>query len=78
MSVSNNIKRIRTENHILQRDLANAIQVDRQTVSRYETGRIEPSLEIALRLAAFFKVNMDELFQLEEPPVTMDTGKQKT
>lgn len=66
MAVKNNIKRIRTENHILQADLADAIECDRKTISRYENGDRSPSLEIALRIARYFKIGMEDLFELEE------------
>ena len=63
--VTNNIKKYRTERHILQSDLAIELNCDKQTISRYETGQREPSLEMALRLAKYFNVSTEELFSLE-------------
>ncbi len=66
MAVINNIKKVRTEKHILQGELAKAIKCDAKTISRYETGERQPTLELALRLAAYLELSTDELFKLEE------------
>ena len=65
MSVTNNIKKVRTEKHLSQEDLAKAVMCDVKSISRYETGKRSPSLELALRLAAYLKLSTDELFKVE-------------
>ncbi|MDR9419248.1 helix-turn-helix transcriptional regulator [Gracilimonas sp.] len=64
--ISNNLKVERARISITQKDLANEIGVSRQTIHSIETGKFTPSVELALRLATFFKVSVEELFQLEE------------
>ncbi len=65
MSVINNIKKIRLEKHIHQKDLAKAALCDVKTIRRYENGRTQPCLETALRLARYLELSTDELFKLE-------------
>ena len=65
MAVNNNIKEIRKKKNILQKDLANAIQCDSKTISRYETGKRCPSLELALRMARYMQISTDDLFNLD-------------
>ena len=49
-----------------QQDLADAIGVSRKTISTVETGRFVPSVIIALRLAQYFSVAVEDLFELEQ------------
>lgn len=66
MSVINHVKEIRTEKHLNQCDLAVAVGADRKTIGYIERGERCPSVEIALRLAAYLKVDVSELFVLED------------
>ena len=66
MSVINNIKTVRNEKNISQEDLAEAIQCSARTISRYETNERNPSLELALRLARYLQLSVDELFVLTD------------
>ena len=65
MPVINNIKSARIEKNMLQEDLANAVNCSPRSISRYETGDRCPSLEIALRLAKFLDLDMNDLFLLD-------------
>lgn len=49
-----------------QENLANAIQVSRQTIHAIERKKFVPSTLLALKMARYFKVSVEELFQLEE------------
>ncbi len=51
---------------LTQQDLADKVGVSRQTIVTLEKGQYNPSVALALRLAAFFKTSVEELFQLEE------------
>ncbi len=51
---------------ISQGDLADKIQVSRQTINAMETGRYVPSTVLALKLARFFEKPVEEIFQLED------------
>jgi putative transcriptional regulator len=56
----------RRENEGLsQGDLADAVGVTRQTINAIERDRYDPSLELALELAAYFDCNVGDIFELE-------------
>ena len=52
--------------NISQADLADKISVSRQTINAMELGKYVPSTVLALKLAAFFKKEVGEIFQLDE------------
>ena len=62
----NTIKVERAKKNITQADLAEAIDVSRLTIHSIETGKFNPSILIALKMARFFDISVDELFRLEE------------
>jgi putative transcriptional regulator len=62
----NTIKVERAKKDITQADLAEAIDVSRLTIHSIETGKFNPSILIALKIARFFGIPVDELFMLEE------------
>jgi putative transcriptional regulator len=63
--MKNTIKVERAKLNITQTDLAEKIRVSKQTIHSIETGRFVPSTIIALRLAQYFNVTVEDLFQLE-------------
>ena len=64
--LENRIHVLRAEHRLSQSDLANHIGVSRKTISTIEVGRFIPSTVIALKLARFFKVPVEEIFILIE------------
>lgn len=48
--------------NLTQEDLANAVGVTRQTVIAMEKGKYNPSLELAFKIARYFKVNIENIF----------------
>ena len=65
MKVINTIKQTRKQKRITQEELAQAVQVSRQTIVAIENGKYNPSLELSLKLVAFFNCSFDEIFYLE-------------
>lgn len=49
-----------------QEDLAKAIGVSRQTIHAIEKNKFVPSVQTAMRLAQFFKLSVEDLFELED------------
>ena len=49
-----------------QADLAQRAGVSRQTINAIETGKFDPSLPVAFRLAAMFELRIEEIFTPEE------------
>ena len=64
--LSNRIRVLRAEHQLSQSDLANKIGVSRKTISTIEVGRFIPSTIIALRLARYFNVSVEEIFTLND------------
>ena len=61
----NNLKVLRAIKNISQEELAKQIQVSRQTINAMEKGKYVPSTVLALKLASYFKVPVEEIFKLE-------------
>lgn len=66
MKVGNKIKEYRELNKMTQKDIAEILGVEPATISKYEAGTIEPSIESLKRLAETFNVTIDELIKDEE------------
>lgn len=62
----NKIKIHRAIKEVTQARLAEEIGVSRQTINAIEKNKYVPSTVLALKLARFFEVNVEELFQLTE------------
>lgn len=65
MAIQNQVKELRKKEDITQADLAREVDVSRQTVNAIETGKYDPSLELALKLADFFETEVEQIFWLE-------------
>ena len=61
IKLSENIKRLRTERGMTQKEFAKALSVTPQSVSRWENGQAYPDIEILPRIAEIFKVSLDML-----------------
>ena len=72
MAVSSNLKEIRKSLNLNQDDLAIAIGAHPKSISRIERGERNASLELALRLARYLSIPVEELFELDDysPRVT--------
>lgn len=71
-SVHNRIALLRAEQGVSRRDLATALGVHYQTVGYLERGENSPSLELALRIAAYFEVPVEAVFSLTPFPRISD------
>ena len=63
--LTNAIAVLRAARQLSQTELAEAIGVSRKTISTVETGRFTPSVVIALKLAKFFDVPVEQIFSLK-------------
>ncbi len=64
MELENNLKKIRKSHKLTQQQLAKKVGVSRQSVYAIETGKSEPSLILALKMANALRVNISEIFRL--------------
>ena len=62
----NRLKVLRAERDWTQADLAASLDVSRQTVNAIETGKYDPSLPLAFKIARLFGIKIEDIF-LEDP-----------
>jgi putative transcriptional regulator len=64
--MNNSIKVERAKQNITQAELAEKVNVSRQTINSIEIGKYVPSTLLALKIARVFGTTVDEIFSLEE------------
>ena len=64
--MKNRLKVLRAEKDWSQAQLADLLDVSRQTVNAIETGKYDPSLPLAFKLAALFGCKIEDIFQPDE------------
>lgn len=66
--MNNRLKALRAERGWTQQDLAERLEVSRQTVNAIEKGKYDPSLPVAFRIAALFDTPIESIFFPEDSP----------
>ncbi|MCE5286320.1 MAG: helix-turn-helix transcriptional regulator [Pelosinus sp.] len=66
LKISNRLHVFRAEHRITQEQLAKEVGVTRATIVAIEGGGYNPSLELAFRLARYFKTDINAIFSVEE------------
>ena len=64
--MKNSIKLERARLDMTQQDLADALEVSRQTINAIEKGKFNPSTILALKISNLFKKSVNEIFSLED------------
>lgn len=64
--MKNRLRVLRAERDWTQSDLAARLRVSRQTIHAIETGKYDPSLPLAFRMARLFRAPIEEIFEFEE------------
>jgi putative transcriptional regulator len=60
--MTNRVKELRSAREWTQSDLAERLEVSRQTVHAIETGKYDPSLPLAFRIARLFETRIEDVF----------------
>jgi putative transcriptional regulator len=68
--MKNILRVLRAERDWSQADLADRLGVSRQTVNALETGKYDPSLPLAFKIARLFSRHIEDIFQDDEPAAT--------
>ena len=63
--MENDVRRLRDERSLSQAALGQALGVSRQTINSIETGKYDPSLPLAIRLARYFATTVEEIFHVD-------------
>lgn len=66
LDVKNRLKELRKERGINQEELAEALEVTRQTIGSLENGRYDPSINLAFKIAKYFNMQIEDIFIYEE------------
>jgi len=66
MRLDNRLEELRKQRGIRQEELAGALEVSRQTISSLESGRYNPSILLAFKLARYFGLTIEEIFIYKE------------
>lgn len=64
--MKNRLRVLRAERDWTQSDLAARLRVSRQTIHAIESGKYDPSLPLAFRMARLFRSPIEEIFEFEE------------
>jgi putative transcriptional regulator len=64
MKIKNNLKVWRAKRDITQQQLADSVELSRQTINSIEKGKFIPSVYTALKLARYFNTTIEEIFSL--------------
>lgn len=64
--MKNNLEALRKAQGIKQEELAEALEVSRQTIGSLENGRYNPSILLAFKIARYFGLTIEDIFIYEE------------
>lgn len=64
--MKNNLEALRKARGIKQEELAEALEVSRQTIGSLENGRYNPSILLAFKIARYFGLTIEDIFIYEE------------
>ena len=66
MSIGNKIKQLREENNMTQKEIAEILEVEPGTISKYESNLIEPNIKSLKKLSDTFQISVDDLIREDE------------
>ncbi len=64
--MKNKLEKLRRQRGLRQEELADILEVSRQTIGSLENGRYNPSILLAFKIARYFGVSIEEIFIYEE------------
>lgn len=67
--MKNRLEELRKQRGIKQEELADALEVSRQTIGSLENGRYNPSILLAFKIAKYFDMSIEQIFIYEEEQI---------
>ena len=64
--MENNLRVLRATRDITQEDLARSLGVTRQTIHAIESGKYNPSLDLAFKMARYFETRIEDIFAYKD------------
>lgn len=65
MPFNENLKLLRTKNKLTQAELGKILNLSRSTISNYEAGKMQSSIETIIEISKYFKITIDSLLKDE-------------
>lgn len=65
-TMKNRLEELRKARGLRQEELADALEVSRQTIGSLENGRYNPSIQLAFKIARYFSLTIEDIFIYEE------------
>lgn len=62
--ISNEVNKLRNQKSITQEELAEKLRVSRQTIIAIEKGNYTPSVLLAIKIASFFRLPVEDIFKI--------------
>ena len=62
INLGEKLKELRKGEGLTQQQLADALQINRVNYTRYETNAVRPDYELLIKIADFYEISLDELF----------------
>lgn len=70
-----NLRTLRAESGVTQKQLADAVGVSQQSINKYENHNIEPDVETLIRIADFFHISVDHLIGHAMPSTELSVAE---
>lgn len=65
MAVTTHLREVRKSKGLTQKEVADALLISKDSLSRYERGEQDPRLDVATRLSKYYKVSMEFLYDIQ-------------
>ncbi len=62
ITIGQKLKELRTAENLTQQQLADKLEISRVNYTRYETNAVRPDYEVLIKIADFYEISLDELF----------------
>ena len=66
MGVITHLREVRKSKGLTQKEVADALLISKDSLSRYERGEQDPRLDVAIRLSKYYEVSMEMLYQIKD------------
>ena len=65
MAVTTHLREVRKSKGLTQKEVAEALLISKDSLSRYERGEQDPRLDVAIRLSKYYNVSMESLYDIQ-------------
>lgn len=65
IAVTTHLREVRNSKGLTQKEVAEALLISKDSLSRYERGEQDPRLDVAIRLSKYYNVSMESLYDIQ-------------